>query len=97
MKGAIAARGSAADPRIEREASRRRAMLLELQLLLQVGEKADAEARSRRILASMWMNADSDFTARAELLRLDACVDRQVHFGAADLPGRFHPNRKGDW
>ncbi len=46
-------------------------MLLELQLLLQVGEKAEAEAR-RQILASMWMNADSDFTARAELLRLDA-------------------------
>jgi tetratricopeptide (TPR) repeat protein len=70
VKGAIAARDPA-DPRIELEASRRRAMLLELQLLLQVGEKAEAEAR-RRILASMWMNADSDFTPRTELLRLDA-------------------------
>jgi tetratricopeptide (TPR) repeat protein len=69
-RGAIAARDPG-DPRIEHEASRRRAMLLELQLLLQVGDQAEAEAL-RQTLASMWKNADPEFTPRAELLRLDA-------------------------
>jgi TolB-like protein len=69
-RGAIDARDPG-DPRVEQETSRRRAMLLELQLLLQVGEKAEAEAL-RRTLASMWKNADPEFTPRVELLRLDA-------------------------
>jgi Flp pilus assembly protein TadD/TolB-like protein len=69
-RGAIAARDPG-DPRIEQETSRRRAMLLELQLLLQVGDQARAEVL-RQTLASMWKNADPEFTPRAELLRLDA-------------------------
>jgi tetratricopeptide (TPR) repeat protein len=69
-RGAIGARDPG-DPRVEQETSRRRAMLLELQLLRQVGKKAEAEAL-RQTLGSMWNNADPEFTPRAELLRLDA-------------------------
>jgi hypothetical protein len=68
--GAIAARDPA-DPRVEQESSRRRAMLLELQLLRQVGDETGAEAL-RQTLAAMWQDADPEFTPRAELLRLDA-------------------------
>jgi tetratricopeptide (TPR) repeat protein len=60
-----------ADPRVDLETSRRRAMLFELQVLSQHGEKTKAEAL-QRTLTSMWANSDADFLPRLELRTLDA-------------------------
>jgi hypothetical protein len=59
------------DPRVDLEMSRRRAMLLELQVLSKHGDKTRAEAL-RRTLAAMWADADADFLPRIELTSLDA-------------------------